>query len=159
MPADASLLLSRVRRLLEPPRRVALSEWADQYRRLSSEASASAGPWRSLPFQREPLDAIAPGSPWETVVFLLGPVRWANRELLLNLITYIIAVEPGPALVVQPTLAMTEAFSKDRIAPMLRDTPGVEGQGFGSEEPRSRKHDLSPALYRRPSDAGGKQFP
>ncbi len=59
-----------------------------------------------------------------------------KSELLLNLVTYIIAVEPGPALVVQPTLAMTEAFSKDRIAPMLRDTPALKGK---VSDPKSRE--------------------
>ncbi len=135
MAADAAVILAQVRKLLEPPRRVALSEWADEHRRLSSEASASAGPWTTLPFQREPLDAVAPGSPWETVVFV-----WASQmgksELLLNLITYVIAVEPGPALIVQPTLAMTEAFSKDRISPMLRDTPILRGK---VADPKSRE--------------------
>ena len=135
MPADASLLLSRVRRLLSLPARVPLSAWADEYRRLSSEASASAGPWRSLPFQREPLDAISPGSPFEQVVFV-----WASQmgksELLLNLIAYIIALEPGPALAVQPTLSMAEAFSKDRVAPLIRDCPVLRGKVM---DPKSRE--------------------
>ena len=135
MAVDAAVILAQVRKLLEPPRRVALSDWADEHRRLSSEASASAGPWRTLPFQKEPLDAISPGSPYETVVFV-----WASQmgksELLLNLITYVIAVEPGPALIVQPTLAMTEAFSKDRISPMLRDTPVLRGK---VADPKSRE--------------------
>ena len=91
--------------------RVALSDWADAHRRLSSEANTSAGPWRTLPFQRGPLDAISPGSPWETVV-LVWASQMGKSELLLSLITYVIAVEPGPMLTVQPTLSMVEAFGK-----------------------------------------------
>jgi phage terminase large subunit GpA-like protein len=143
MAADAAVILARVRRLLDPPRRVELREWTDKHRRLSSEASASAGPWRTLTFQREPLNAIAPGSPWQTVVFV-----WASQmgksELLLNLITYAIAVEPGPMLVVQPTLMMVEAFSKDRIAPLLRDTPILRGK---VADPKSR--DAGSTIYPR----------
>ena len=37
---------------------------------------------------------------------------------------------------VQPTLAMAEAFSKDRIAPMLRDTPALRGK---VADPKSRE--------------------
>jgi phage terminase large subunit GpA-like protein len=152
MAADAAVILAQVRRLLEPPRRVALSEWADAHRRLSSEASASAGAWTTLPFQREPLDAVAPGSPYETVVFV-----WASQmgksELLLNLVCYVISQEPGPMLIVQPTLAMTEAFSKDRISPMLRDTPVLRGK-VAIPNRRGRKHDLSSALHSRASDDG-----
>jgi len=61
MLANAETLLARVLALAAPPERVALSEWADAYRVLSSEASAAPGPWRTLAFQRGPLDAIAPG--------------------------------------------------------------------------------------------------
>ena len=42
--------LSRVLALAAPPERIALSEWADAYRVLSSEASAATGPWRTLAF-------------------------------------------------------------------------------------------------------------
>jgi phage terminase large subunit GpA-like protein len=143
MAADAAVILARVCRLLDPPRRVELSEWADGHRRLSSEASASVGPWRTLPFQREPLNAIAPGSPWPTVV-LVWASQMGKSELLLNLVTYIVAVEPGPTLVVQPTLAMVEAFSKDRIAPLLRDTPVLRGK---VADPKSR--DAGSTIYHR----------
>jgi phage terminase large subunit GpA-like protein len=43
-------LLESVLALAAPPERTPLSEWADQYRVLSSEASASPGEWRTLPF-------------------------------------------------------------------------------------------------------------
>jgi len=56
--------------LAAPPERVALSEWADTHRILSSEASAAPGPGRTLAFQREPFDAIAPVMPFESVVLV-----------------------------------------------------------------------------------------
>jgi phage terminase large subunit GpA-like protein len=45
-------LLGQVLALATPPERIALSDWADAHRVLSSEASAAPGPWRTLPFQR-----------------------------------------------------------------------------------------------------------
>lgn len=39
------------------------------------------------------------------------------------IIGYHIDVDPAPILVVQPTVEMGETFSKDRLAPMIRDTP------------------------------------
>src|SRR5205807_927991 len=36
--------------------------------------------------------------------------------------------EPGPMLMLLPTLEMAEAWSKDRLAPMLRDTPRLRGR-------------------------------
>ena len=41
--------------------------------------------------------------------------------------TKTIALAPAPILLVQPTLEMAETFSKDRLAPMLRDTPCLRG--------------------------------
>lgn len=135
MPANLKAVLGRSLALLAPPERLVLSEWADRHRHLSSEASAAPGPWRTLAFQREPLDAVYPGSPYEMVVMV-----WASQmgksELLMNLLTYVIAVEPGPVLLVEPTLAMCEAFSKDRLSPLFRDTPILKGK---VAEPKGRE--------------------
>jgi phage terminase large subunit GpA-like protein len=46
--------------------------------------------------------------------------------------------DPAPLLVIQPTLEMAEAWSKDRLAPMLRDTPVLRGK---VKDPRSRDAD------------------
>jgi phage terminase large subunit GpA-like protein len=89
---------------------------------LSSEASAAPGEWRTLPFQREPLDAIGPGSPYESIV-LVWASQLGKSEMEMNLLAYITANEPGPTLIVQATLSMAEAFSKDRLGPMFRDIP------------------------------------
>ncbi len=47
------------RACLRPPPALTVSEWADQYRYLSSESAAEHGKWTTLPFQRGPLDAIS----------------------------------------------------------------------------------------------------
>jgi phage terminase large subunit GpA-like protein len=124
---DPETLLGGVLELAAPPAREPLSDWADANRRLSSEASAAPGEWRTLPFQKEPLDAIAPGSPYETVV-LVWASQLGKSELWLNLLAYIIAVEPGPTLICLPTLSMAEAFSKDRLSPLFRDMPILKGK-------------------------------
>ncbi len=56
----------------EPPPRQTVSEWAGQNRRLSSEASAEAGEWRTdrAPYQRAIMDALTPNSPYERVVVM-----------------------------------------------------------------------------------------
>jgi phage terminase large subunit GpA-like protein len=141
--ANVEAILSRVLKLVAPPEREPLSAWADAHRVLSAEASASVGDWRSLPFQREPLDAVAPGSEYRTVV-LVWASQLGKSEVLMNFITYVIAIEPGPLLVVQPTLSMAESFSKDRLSPLFRDTPILKGK---VAEPKSR--DLGSTIYHR----------
>jgi len=49
-----------------------------------------------------------------------------KTELLLNIIGYFMEYDASPMMLLQPTLQMAEAFSKDRVAPMLRDTPALK---------------------------------
>ncbi|MCW5982458.1 MAG: phage terminase large subunit family protein [Bryobacteraceae bacterium] len=114
---------------LEPPPRLTVAEWADRNRRLSSEASAEAGDWRTdrAPYQRAILDALTPNSPYERVVFMSSS-QVGKTECLNSFVGYVIDQDPGPILVVQPRVEDGEAWSKDRLAPMLRDTPCLGGK-------------------------------
>lgn len=47
----------------------------------------------------------------------------AYSENLNNVIARNIAQDPGPMMMMQPTLEMAESYSKDRITTMIRDTP------------------------------------
>jgi phage terminase large subunit GpA-like protein len=134
MIADAERILARVLMLAEPPAREPLSEWTDRHRMLSSEASAAPGEWSTFPFQRVPLDVI--GDHEHEVVVLVWASQLGKSELLMNFITHLIAVEPGPTLLVEPTLSMAEAFSKDRLSPLFRDTPILKNK---VAEPKSRE--------------------
>lgn len=49
----------------------------------------------------------------------------AYSELLNNLIGCQIHTNAGPMMMIQPTLEMAEGYSKDRISPMIRDTPAL----------------------------------
>lgn len=48
--------------------------------------------------------------------------------MLMNIIGYYIHQDPSPILLIQPTLEMAEAWSKDRFAPTIRDTPVLRGR-------------------------------
>lgn len=82
----------------------------------------------------EPLDCMAPHSPYSEVV-LMWASQMSKSQLGLNLLAYIVAEDPGPGLVVQPNLPMAEAYSKERLAPMFRDTPILQGR---VADPKSR---------------------
>lgn len=60
-------------------------------------------------------------------------VGWT--EILGNIVGYYVHQDPAPILLVQPTLEMAEAWSKDRLAPMLRDTPVLRDK---VKDPRAR---------------------
>jgi phage terminase large subunit GpA-like protein len=96
---------------------------------LSPEASAEAGEWRTdrAPYQKALLDALTPNSPYERVVFMSSS-QVGKTECLNSFVGYVIDQDPGPVLVVQPRVEDGESWSKDRLAPMLRDTPCLRGK-------------------------------
>lgn len=53
----------------------------------------------------------------------MSSAQVGKTEILNNIVGYIIDQSPAPVLLLQPTLEMAHAWSKDRLAPMLRDTP------------------------------------
>lgn len=53
-------------------------------------------------------------------------VGWT--EILNNVVGFFIDQDPAPILLIQPTLDMGNAWSKDRLAPMLRDSPRLTGK-------------------------------
>lgn len=124
-----SLALASVSaRALKPPPKLSVSQWADSFRKLSPESSAEVGAWHTsrAEYQREILDAVSDPSIESVVIMSCAQV--GKTEMLLNLIGYHIHQDPSPILLVQPTLDMAQTFSKDRLAPMLRDTPVLQGK-------------------------------
>lgn len=105
-----------------------VSDWADAKRRLSSEASAEPGQWKTsrAPYQREILNAV--NDPAIEGVVVMSSAQVGKTELLLNTIGYFVDYDPAPMLLLQPTLDMAQAFSKDRLAPMVRDTPALKNK-------------------------------
>ncbi|KZL88703.1 phage terminase large subunit [Clostridium magnum DSM 2767] len=121
-------LFRDIAKVLAPPPKLTVSEWADNYRKLSSEASAEPGQWRTsrAPYQKEIMDSI--NDPTIETIIVMSSAQVGKTELLLNVIGYFMDYDPAPILLLQPTLEMAEAFSKDRLAPMLRDTPVLKNK-------------------------------
>lgn len=114
--------------VLPPPPDLSVAEWADEFRMLSSESSAEPGRWRTdrAPYQRGIMDAASDASVREVVV--MSSAQVGKTEFLLNIVGYYIHQDPSPIMLLQPTLDMAESFSKDRLAPMVRDTPALQGK-------------------------------
>lgn len=106
-----------------PPPKLTISEWADEFRHIPPEASAESGLWSTAraEYQREIMNAIS-DSRVERVIMMTA-AQVGKTEILLNTIGYYIDKEPSPLLLIYPTLQMAESFSKDRLSPMIRDTP------------------------------------
>ena len=122
-------------KLFSPPPDFTIAEWADSERRISPEASAEPGQWKTsrAEYQREILNTIS--DPFVERVVVMTAAQVGKTEIVLNTIGYFIDLEPGPILCLNPTLEMGQAFSKDRLAPMIRDTPALRDK---IKDPRSR---------------------
>jgi phage terminase large subunit GpA-like protein len=103
---------------------MSVSEWADQFRYLSAEGSAESGRYRTdrTPYMRDIMDALSPSSPWSEIV-VIKCAQIGFSEAGNNWIGYVIDRAPGPMMMVQPTIEMAEDYSKQRLAPMFRDSP------------------------------------
>lgn len=108
-----------------PPPKLSLSEWADSTRYLPKESAAEPGKWRTsrTEYAREPMNCVSDVRVSDIVI--MSAAQMLKTELLLNAIGYYSQHDPGPIMMLQPTIEMGEAVSNDRIAPMIRDTPAL----------------------------------
>lgn len=65
----------------------------------------------------------------------MSSAQIGKTEIINNIVGYYIHQDPSPLLLLQPTLDMAHTWSKDRLAPMLRDTPALRGR---VRDPRAR---------------------
>lgn len=69
-------------------------------------------------------------------VVVMAGAQLGKTEAILNIVGYHIDNDPSPILVLQPTLEMAQAFSKDRVAAgLLRSTPCLRDK---VKDPRAR---------------------
>ena len=105
------------------PPKLTISEWADERRYLSPEASAEPGKFKTerAEYQRGIMDAFS--DPTTERVVVMSSAQVGKTEILNNIVGYYIDQDPSTILNLQPTLEMAQTWSKDRLAPMVRDNP------------------------------------
>jgi phage terminase large subunit GpA-like protein len=104
-----------------------LSEWADNHFILPSW-SAEPGEWRTsrTPFLREILDCLSPRHPCREVIFM-KPTQIGGTSVGEIWMGYTIHRSPASMLIVEPTLDFASKLSKQRIAPMIENSPVLRG--------------------------------
>lgn len=116
-------LFKRIAKLaLRPLPNLSVSDWADNYRMLSAEASAEPGRWRTdrAPYQREIMNAFTDYKIWKIAVMSASQI--GKSDIMNNVIGRYSHLAPAPIMMIQPTIEMAQDYSKSRIAPMIRDT-------------------------------------
>jgi phage terminase large subunit GpA-like protein len=112
--------------MLRPPPQLTVSQWAEDHRILSSRGSSEPGPWRTAraPYLREIMNALSALHPARRVVFMKG-AQTGGSEAGNNWLGYIVHHVPAPVLAVQPTVELAKRFSRQRIDPLLEETPAL----------------------------------
>ena len=121
--ADAEDIANKVLAAFKPPPKMSCDEWAEKRRRLSAESSASPGRFRlsKTPFMREPMTLV--GKPGIESIAMMCSAQVGKSTFIENVLGYYADVDPCPILHISPTLDSMKMFSKERLAPMIRDTP------------------------------------
>ena len=134
-------LFKRIFSCLKPPDNISVSEWADRYRRLPAESSAEPGMWKTdrTPYLRKIMDSIS--DPSVRKVAIMSSSQVGKSEVLINTTGYYSHNDPSPMLMVQPTVDAGQDFSKERIAPSIRDTPVLHSL-FGEDKSRNSRNTI-----------------
>jgi phage terminase large subunit GpA-like protein len=111
---------------LTPDPALTVSEWADRHRVLSPRASAEPGRYRTdrTPYMRAIIDALSPTHPARRIV-VMKSAQVGFTEGGNNWIGYVIHHAPGPMLAVQPTVELAKRFSRQRIDPLVNESPAL----------------------------------
>jgi phage terminase large subunit GpA-like protein len=135
--ADANTLLRRAySEAIAPDPDLLVSEWADRHRRLSTKASALAGPWVTArtPYLREIMDAMSLSHPCGGGDFMKG-TQIGGSEALYNAIGYTVSEVPCSMMLVMPTVDTAKLVSQQRLQPMIDETP-VLARKLGEQKSR-----------------------
>ena len=109
---------------LKPQELLTVNEWADKHRVLTSRGSSEPGKFRTdrTPYMKEPMEELSTGSLTQRVVLMFAS-QTGKTESMNNWTGYCIDFSPGAMLLCQPTLQMSARLSKQRLEPMLQETP------------------------------------
>jgi phage terminase large subunit GpA-like protein len=111
-------------KLWEPPKRLTLSQWAEEHFYTSSEYSSVTKRLRLHGYQREPFDCFT--DPRVSTIVVKSGTQMLKTLLMQVALAYVASEDPGPCLLSQAKEDDAAAFSKERITPMIRDIPKLQ---------------------------------
>ena len=133
MKTAEELMRVTLKRGLAPIKKISVSEWADKYRMLPSE-SAEPGRWRTsrVPYMKEIMDSVTAAGIERIII--KSSAQIGKSEVLLNVIGRYAHVDPANIMIIQPTLEMSQDFSKARLSKMIADTKVLTPLFYGQKD-------------------------
>lgn len=134
-------------KVLRPPPRLTVDEWADRFRRLAKGAGSTSGRWKTSKVEvaRGPMRAVT--EPGVRTITVMSCTQLMKSALLESVFGYFAHLDPCPILLVEPKDEAVAAFSKERIGPLVASTP-VLRELVG--DPRTRRADDTLTFRRFP---------
>ena len=104
------------------PKRMSVSEWADDHRVLEPLFASEPGPWRtdSCPYAREWMDSAA--LPWVRRVTLMASTQVGKSEALNNIAGFYVHQKPSPTMFVLPNRDAARLAAERRLLPMIQSS-------------------------------------
>jgi phage terminase large subunit GpA-like protein len=111
---------------MAPPPTQTVTTWAQSSIILSAKDSAEPGPYRAdrTPYAMQPMDDLSAHSAVEEVVLMWG-AQTGKTRVGTNWLGYLVDTNPGPVMIVQPTIDMAKRYSRQRLAPMIEESPAL----------------------------------
>ena len=108
----------------KPPERYTVSEWADNFRVLTS-VSAEPGRWctNRTPYLKEPMDRFT--DPLIEKIVLCFGAQLGKTETELNMIGYALDQTSSPTMMVYPTDTIAKFASDKRVQPMIKSVKSI----------------------------------
>jgi phage terminase large subunit GpA-like protein len=117
---------SALREGLRPSPKMTLPEWADTYRRLSTQSSNIGGPWLTSRVEAARGPMLAVTERGVRAISAMTCTQLLKTSLLENVVGYHAHLDPCPMLLTEPKEDSVRAFSKERLAPMAKATPVLQ---------------------------------
>jgi len=110
------------------PRRLSVSDWADEHRVLDPLFSSEPGPWRTsrVPHAREWMDSGT--TRWVRRCTVMAGTQIGKSEAGNNLIGYFVHQDPRPVMLVVPRKVDARMALERRIKPMVRASPALQAE-------------------------------
>lgn len=144
--ASVGGIIARARGAWKPPPKLSLSQWAEANFFLSAENAAEPGRWHCIPYQVEMMDAFT--DPRVSQISVMKSARVGLTKIFNAFVGYCMDRAPCPVLVVQPTVEDAKGYSKEEIAPMLRDCPVLTKIVFDDAEENGPKDSGNTILHK-----------
>jgi phage terminase large subunit GpA-like protein len=112
-------------KVLKPPESLTVTQWADKYRVLDAKTSAEPGQWDTArtPYLKGIMNSFKDVD-IEEIAFV-KPTQVGGTECLNNIFGYIVCQDQSPTLIVYPTLTLAEYTSKNRLSPLIKNSPEI----------------------------------